>query len=73
MTFGGGNPLLKMRKNFVKSLLELVAKQLICFQFPFHDLTKATKEKFSEMKRSGMHRMATSGITDNKALSIEND
>ena len=52
-------------KRTVKSLLELVAKQLIYFSFPFHDLTKATKEKFSEMKRSGMHRMATSGITDN--------
>ena len=49
----------------VKSLLELVAKQLIDFSFPFHDLTKATKGKFSEMERSGMHRMATSGITDN--------
>jgi len=46
-------------------MLELVAEQLIYFSFPFHDLAKATKENFSEVKQSGTHRMATSGITDN--------
>jgi len=48
-------------------MLDSVPKGLICF-LRFSDLRKATKENFSEVKRSGTHRMATSGITDNIGL-----